>query len=432
MATPQPCPRANLSDLPNLSRDVPAFLFLPACLPGKETASGCAAGDMFYTVAVPWSAFLAQGWEAPGGNRYWATTIPANLRDPRVPALLKLMAARSRDDFKDTFASDKRPVKYLIDPNAAFGSITAQRWKTRIGDLAVQVVPDPNETIKAFIKRGGYLLDSELILKGGRRLQAVGAQPWMGSKIERSELWGSYDPAAKTVSYTIRVVYKGAWSQTVTDVDAWLRKNLSAMCAKASSTEAMTAAAALTAFPATAPYLAAYGAVLSMCGLSLAQLPCVPQPPLPGEVNAATNVANTSGAVIQSVKAGTAWGNAASAAGAMLPASAGVLAPATFPQPGVLGPGIPGAYPDGTIAWYDTGAGGYRVAVPFPGPSTTHRILSAGVIPRLPATGIQLVTKTAWERATLPWLQRTTTKFGMMIGGVAAAGAATVYAATRD
>jgi hypothetical protein len=441
---PPPCPRANLSDLPNLGRNIPAFLFAAACLPGTETNNGCAASSLFYTIAVSWNDFITRGWEAPGGNRYWETAITADLKDPRVPAILKLMAARSRDTFQAQFSKGRSPVpqapglapKYTLDyKNLPVATVlqpnpySTSQWKLRIGDLAVQVQPLPGETAGAFIKRGGYLLDEKTISTGGR-LQRTGPQPWMGSKVEEVELWGSYHPADRSVRYTIRLVYKGAWGQTVTDVEAWGKKNLGKLCALASSPEAMAATtAALTAFPAIAPYLAAHGVVLSMCGLAVSQPPCVPQPPVPGEVNAATVVpTNTTGAVVQSVKGGTAWGNAASAAGASLPASAGRL-----PSPGGAAPEIPGAgaYPPGSIAWYDTGAGGFRVAVPFPGPGTTHRVVNAGVLPKLPAIGIRLVNKTEWERATLPWLQRSTTKIGMMVGGVAAAGAATVYAATR-
>lgn len=448
MATLPPCPRPDWSALPNLGRNIPAFLFIPACLPGTQTSSGCPADKSFYTIAVPWAQFLG-GWEAPGGNRYWASPrFHANLQDPKVMGLLRLMAARSKDYFlaraADTTAIRNLKLSQVLGkpvPSKATASIRfvnghAQTiitpgvpdvFAATYGYMTVEVKPDPNETVGAFIKRGGYLLhvDGDQSMRKGMRLQGYGGEKWWGGDVKQAELWADYNADAQQLGYTIRLVYKNAWKKTVDNVDRWLRANAVKLCAELSSPKAIAGTAAMAAFPWAAPYLAAYGAALSACGLAQAPAApkCIPQEALPGAYLPPMG----GGVVIQSPKGGTMWGTAAGQAAASMTATS--LAPVTNTvTPGGAPPAIASPYPVGTIAWYDTSAPGYRVAVPEPGPGTTHRPVIAGALAKLPATGIRLVDKGQWERATLPWLRRGSTKIGMMIGGIAVASAATVFA----
>ncbi len=77
----KPCPPVNWSSLPRFTRDsLAAFMFGATCLPGTATNTGCRVDQTVYTIVVPWDRFTAEGWTAPGGNRYWAA--------PRISAPL--------------------------------------------------------------------------------------------------------------------------------------------------------------------------------------------------------------------------------------------------------------------------------------------------------------------------------------------------------
>ena len=445
MATPPPCPRPSWLDLPNLSRDIPAFMFVPMCLPGTETASGCPADKAFFTIAVPWGQFLAEGWVAPGGNRYWsAPRFPANLKDPKVVGLLQLMAARSHNYFQDRATSKElrnlkvteiigKPVpskptqKVTMKPGGGMTITvipgTPDIFNTSYGHMSIAVQPNPGETMAAFAKRGGYLLhtDGAQTMRNGFLLQSQGSRPWMGSKVRSIQLWGDYNPVEQKIGYTLRLEYEGAWAQTVSSVDKWARENLSALCDKLNSPEAIAATTILGAFPATAPYLVAYGVVLTQCGL--AQMPkpaCVPQgSPVPG---AYVPPSSGGGIVLTPGRA-----NVAVSAGSSLPGG-GTLAPLI--RPGGPAPEINSPYPPGTIAWLDSSVNAYRIGVPFAGPGVTHAVRPE-TLATLPPVGILVVDKAQWIKATVPWIQRPSTKIGLgvFVGLVATAGIYT--AATR-
>lgn len=402
MATPPPCPRPSLSDLPNLSLDIPAFMFGQACLPGTATDTGCPADKAYYVIVVPWEQFVAEGWTAPGGNRYWQGSMPANPDDVRVRMILRFMAARSKTAFRDKYKNSSKPVAEIL----------AGAWATQVGVVTVEVKPEPGETAKAFAARGGYLLnlspDASPFL-GKQALSTYGARPWMGGNVRTVGLWATYDVGTRTIGYAIRVELKGTWKQAVDGTEKWIRDNAAKFCAKATGADAIAATSALAAFPGTAPYLAAYGAALSVCGLaSIPAPPCTPQawPGLVAGGTAGEGVTFTTGGKGRPLFIDT----------------TAVLTAINPKVQAVRGEVVDQsvAYPLGTIAWLDPTLNQYRIAVPAPGPGTTHReTVTIAALPR--NTSVQVVDQTAWQRATRPWLRRTRTQYGLIGGGVAAA-----------
>lgn len=423
MTTPPPCPRPSLSDLPNLSLDIPAFMFGAACLPGTATADGCPADKAYYVIVVPWEQFVAEGWTAPGGNRYWQGSMLAHLDDVRVRMILRMMAARSKRAFRDKYKNSNELVAKILEgkpavPTKRVGARlipaqAAEAWTTRVGEVGVEVQPAPNETAKAFAARGGYLLDlspASSPFLGKQALQTYGARPWMGDNVRKVGLWATYDAGTRTISYAVRVEMEGMWKQAVDGTEKWIRENAAKFCAKATGTEAIAAAGALAAFPAAAPYLAAYGAALSVCGMaSIPAPPCTPQA-WPGLVTGGT--------------AGEGVTFTSDGKGGRRP----VIDPKTVLT--AINPKMQAlraeavtqsiAYPLGTIAWFDPTLNAYRIAVPAPGVGTTHReTVTVTALPQ--TTSVQVVDQAAWQRATRPWLQRTRTQYGLVGGGVVAA-----------
>ena len=428
MTTPPPCPRPSLSDLPNLSLDIPAFMFGAACLPGTETVDGCPADKAYYVIVVPWEQFVAEGWTAPGGNRYWQSSMPAHLDDVRARMILRMMAARSKATFRDKYKNSNELVSKILAGKpatpmrrTATGIIPArpaEAWATRVGEVTVEVQPAPDETAKAFAARGGYLLnlspDSSPFL-GKQALSRYGARPWMGSNVRTAELWATYDVGTRTIGYAVRVALKSAWKQAVDGVDEWIRENMASLCTKITGSDAAVAAGALTAFPGTAPYLAAYGAALSVCGMtSIPAPPCTPQ--------------NWPGLTV-TTGAGEGVTFASDGKGRRRP----IIDPKTVLT--AINPKMQAlraeavtqsiAYPLGTIAWFDPTLNAYRIAVPAPGVDTTHReTVTIAALPQ--TTSVQVVDQAAWQRATRPWLQRTRTRYGLVGGAVAAVAAVSV------
>lgn len=421
MATPPPCPRPNLSDLPNLSLDIPAFMFGQACLPGTATDTGCPADKAYYVIVVPWEQFVAEGWTAPGGNRYWQSSMPANPEDVRARMILRFMAARSKTAFRDKYKNSNTPVAEILTPKAAVPARRtatgwtlaqpAEVWATQVGVVTVEVKPEPGETAKAFAARGGYLLnlspDTSPFL-GKQALSTYGARPWMGGNVRTVGLWATYDVGTRTIGYAVRVELKGTWKQAVDGTEKWIRDNAAKFCAKATGADAIAATSALAAFPGTAPYLAAYGAALSVCGLaSIPAPPCTPQA-WPGLVTGGT--AGEGITFATGGKGRPLFIDTAAVLTAINPKVQGTRSQ-------VLDQSV--AYPLGTIAWLDPTLGKYRIAVPAPGPGTTHR--ETVTIATLPtSTSVQVVDQAAWQRATRPWLRRTRTQYGLVGGGVAA------------
>lgn len=430
MATPPPCPRPNLSDLPNLSLDIPAFMFGQACLPGTATDTGCPADKAYYVIVVPWEQFVAEGWTAPGGNRYWQSSMPANPEDVRARMILRLMATRSKAAFRDKYKNSNEPVAKILVPKAAVPlrrtamgltpARPAEAWATQVGVVTVEVQPAPGETAKAFAARGGYLLDLSSDTSpflGKQALQAYGGpargewrpvRPWMGSHVRTAELRATYDVGTRTIGYAVRLVYDGVWQKTTESAAKWLRDNTLKLCSSITGGQLATVAATAAAFPATTPYLAAYGVAAAACNLMPGDIPpCTPQA-WPGLV------------IAPDVSEGVTFATGGKGRPLFIDTAAVLTA---------INPKVQGtrsqvldqsvAYPLGTIAWLDPTLGKYRIAVPAPGPGTTHR--ETVTIATLPtSTSVQVVDQAAWQRATRPWLRRTRTQYGLVGGGVAA------------
>lgn len=409
----QRCPVIDPLRPPSIGRELPGvFQFGAVCLPGTATSAGCAPEQRYYAIQVPWNTFVTDGWVAPGGNRYWSKTVPEG--SPEGLTVLRLMADVSKNQFRRTFKRDSLK-------NKPMGRVLAEYpdWVADYGNLHVEVRPDPNETAGAFIARGGYLLwvSGALQTQKSKVLDSY-IPAWLPrDKIKYAQLWGGYKADRLSVEYVIRLVFEGTWDSITRATFGNLGKATKKFCEGVTNEKVAAATiAATTLYPAAAPYAAVWAAAAGVCNVNA--LPCelpVGTPPPPANPTLPTVgsgvTVSTPPPASTSVKANTIW---ATDAGRQYAATA-----TTIVQ----------SYPEGTIAWYDSAAGGYRTAIPAPGPGVTHRVLS-NVTAALPR-GARPVNKTDWERATLPWWRRTHTKIGMVIGGVAAAGAATVFAAAR-
>lgn len=437
MADPRPCPRPNVRQA--LQDGLPkwTFGFLLACRGGvgviASTRSdlhieGCAADQAFIPIQVKWEDIVNQGWIASGGNRYWSTSIPASASDPRVTAVLRLLAGRSATAFVETW--DRVTGKTMADVMAPGA------WVTKVGIMTVPVTPSPQETPAAFVARGGYLFDMRpgfSSILGGKAWQAQGASsyPFLAESSVRSvQLWGDYDANKEKINYTVRVEYEGSWTENVNVVDKYIRAGLGTACGKLVE-NAGVAMTVSTAFPAAKPYMTAYKAALVVCNIGISQIqpaPCVPFAPRPEDLLAP----------IGNAKVLFTGGTGKAAMSAQIPGmtatfavDAGTGAPAAGTNPPPLPPPPPAMYPPGTIAWRASASTGFDIAVPTGSDKITHRVVKTGV-PTLPAE-VFVVDRAAWEKATLPWVKRTSTKIGAGIGGglVAVTGAVLAVVAGR-
>ncbi len=427
MADLPPCPRIDLSLLAQFN-DAPGVMsFGTACLPGRGTLQACPADALIRPIVVTWDQLNREGWTAPGGNRYWQTSIPADPNDPRARAIFELMAAQSRNYYQSNMASGKNGAKKM----SAVLSEYAGRYATEYGRVRVPVMPDPNETSAAFVKRGGFLLwvDPAVgLLRGKRSLQSRGAQPWMSSKVRSYQLWATYDIPAQRLNYAVRVEMASAWSQAVNSFDGWIRKSAGSLCAKANDPAVVTAAVAASSLPGGQAYTAAHGAFVAVCTVGAmppvaSQPRCAPQPPPPG----VTLPPMGTGVIITGGGGKPSW--SATGTGVLWPGGpqpTGVLAPTPATPPTPPTP----AYPFGSIAWYDPTVRGYRIALPQPGNGTTHTPVTAGVLANTPKD-VSIVDKATWERATLPWVRRSRVKTSLMVGGIGFTVLATLIASRR-
>lgn len=386
-----------------------------SCTRSDLCVQGCTADKAFIPFKIKWNDIVMGGWTAPGGNRYWKTTIPADPRDPRVWTVLSMLAGRSAFKFVEIWG--KVTKKTMADVMAAGA------WVTRVGLMSVPIMPIATETPAAFVARGGFLLDMRPafspILNGvAWQKQGATIYPWLADTDVRTvELWGNYDAASSQLNYTVRVVYNGKWDSTVNSVDKSIESAMQSFCSQLTQ-KAGYAAAAATAVPALAPYMAVYTAALAVCNIAMAQvppIPCIPREPRPDDLMVA--VATTR---IQ-ISPGT---------GTQTPTGGGLRPPAAQ-VPGITATITantinPNTYPAGTLAWQNTGGAGYDVAIPNPGGATTHRVTQYGL--SSPPLAARVVDRSEWEKAVLPWTQRTPTKIGFGVAAAAAAATAAIVA----
>lgn len=404
------CPVIDPLRPPALPRDLPGILQYGAtCLPGTATSAGCAPNQMFYAVLVPWSDVISdtpqagRSWTAPGGNRYWAGAVPES--SPAGLAILRLMADQSRAHFQYIFGGGRNAPDY--DGRRMSEVIASYAGKLALdeGLVHVPIRPDPNETAGNFVRRGGYMLWIDPETGPFRSRYALDAYhpPWVGGDVKNVYLYGYYNPATKTVEYSVRVDMKETWRKVAEKSTNWIAAATQKFCSTITSERATQAAYASMLYPGAQAYSAAWNAAVQMCGINTQ--PCTPregqpQPPAPP-------VAPPPGA--------TGWkaANTAYAGGQQIP-GAGTLTQ----QP---------AYPAGSIAYVDPKAQLILVATPQPGKGTTHvpqnSLPFVNGQPRIPPTLFQ-VTREQWERATMPWAKRRSTKIGAV--GVALLGAAAV------
>lgn len=421
------CPLPTWRNLPELDRRrLPGVFFAPACLPGAATSSGCPARATYYTIALSWEDFIAKGHIAPGGNRYWSEwNRKLSTYDPVVVALLRSMATASMHLWRTRVrfqATNAQAAMFRRDGLKHFKTVDAVlatgRWVTNYGIISVETQPVPGETLDAFTARGGYLLNVEAErghiydepsrgspLLGVRAIESY-APKWPGAEdIRQIELWGKYIPAEGTVSYWVRVDYKGVWDKawdTLSGAASWV-------CAQTSSAETQTAIALAEAFPPTAAYAGAVAAAARVCAVgAIVSPPCIPRAPADP---ANLYFIDESRALLKP----TGRGDVLRADFALMPGSGVKAQSPTTPTPS---PAQETAFPPGTIAYQDPAQPGFKIAVPQPGSGTTHR--PVGVTPTAPL-GAQVVDRGEWERATLPWVRRRTSKIGLMAGGVVVA-----------
>jgi hypothetical protein len=296
------------------------------------------------------------------------------------------MADASKKRFQYTFAKDDYKNLTMSQVMSRY----AGKWVPDFGIVRVEIWPIESETALAFIRRGGYLLGitpGDSPFGGNWNTDATYKPTWAPSDLQSVGLVGAYRPATHQIDYVIRAVYRGTWDKVASATFGQIAKAVTKFCSSMSSDEMLALQTAAALYPGAQEYAVAIGVAQGMCRLNTG--PCTPRadqrPPAAPQVG--TRVAS-----------GTFFNAAA----------------------------VP--YPEGTLVWYDAAANGYRVAIPAPGAGITHRVITVGVIQNPPTIGVSAVDKATWERATLPWLRRGRVKVGLLVGGVAAAGAATAFA----
>lgn len=415
MADPKYCPRPGTTEVLHSILPPGVLGFLVACPPGtmKEVyctradlcVSGCAIDKAIIPFQIKWSDIVSGGRTAPGGNRYWSTTISADPRDPRVSAVLHMLASRSASVFVETWGKvTAKDMAYVM----SFGT-----WTTNVGLMTVPVMPIPKETPAAFVARGGYLFDmrpafSPIINGSAWQKQGASLYSWLvDTDVKSVELWGNYDPAAGKVNYTYRIVYRGKWESTVNSIGKGIDAAGRGFCNKLTQNAGYASTAAMT-FPSLAPYAAVYTSALAVCGIASApSLPCIPREPRPEDGVALASSAR--------VTIGSGAGTSPPVKGG----KPGVLVMPSITETGALTvsqnpTGI--TYPAGTIAWENIKGAGFDVAVPQQGGSALYHIMQRGL--PAPPPNARVVDRTEWEKAVFPWLQRYNVKVGL---GVAAA-----------
>lgn len=451
------CPLPTWRDLPSLDRkQLPAILFAPACLPGTATMKGCPAQATYYTVAMTWGAFITQGWQAPGGNRYYEKQLPLDTRDPLVVAILRGMAATSKRkwDFYSGFAgtyatggTDSQRVGGWLQRTKMADVLAKGEWSTKHGVLEVELAPKPDETAYEFAKRGGYLfytprgnpsglhvgIDTGKWWVGNPCYASMGIDlyrpVWLSSSADYFVFYAMYEPGATTLTYGISLAYKGSLDTAYDRINNALQHATDKLCAKLSDPRVQVAISLASKVPAAAPYAAVLKAVAIACAVvpvveTLVATDCVPQI----DVDVATATYFSDGASVRVYPGAVAPGKR--------PYSADV-GQSGWTTGTATAPARAAAYPVGSIAWLQPKSGNYRIAIPAPGPGTTHREVAfkgcwSTTGPCMPPPGVQIVDRTDWEKATLPWPKRTTTKVAAGAAvGVAAAVATTATVALR-
>lgn len=408
------CPVIDPLRPPSLPRDLPGVLqYAATCLPGTATASGCAPNQMFYAVLIPWADVISdtprvgRAWTAPGGNRYWASETPES--SPAGLAILRLMADQSRKHFQHMFGGGRNAPDYDGRRMGEVISSYAGKLALDEGIVHVEKRPDPNETAGNFVRRGGYMLWVDPATGPFRSKHALDwyHPPWLGGDVTNIYLYGFYDPGTKTVQYSIRVDMKDTWRKVAEKSTGWIADATAKFCSTITSEDATKAAYASMLYPGAQAYSAGWNAAVQTCGLNM--MPCTPregqpQPPAP-PVSATGGWKST---------------HTASAGGAAHVLTAAVTQ---------------GSYPPGSIAYVDPTAQLVHIAFPQPGKGTTHAPQTAHPFvngaPRVPSTLFQ-VTREQWERATLPWARRRSTKIGAIGVAVIGAVATTATIITRN
>lgn len=414
---PNYCPRPQPYQMLRTALPPGMLGFLVECKPGSlidipcsatradRCTTGCTVDQAFIPIQISWEReVMASGRIAPGGNRYWSTSFPAKLQDPRAMAALRFLSARSAQAFCDIWAKDT--TRSMADVMAA------GQWVTKVGLIGVPVQPKSDETAAAFVARGGYLLDlrpafSPILNGTAWQKQGATIYPWLaGTNIRTVELWGSYDFVAEQINLTLRIVYSGQWDRAANAVGKAISSAGSSFCGQLAK-NAGYAATVATVFPATAPYMAAYSGALTLCSISqVTPVPCIPREPDPMDYVA--QIARATWAVT-APPAGQAPSpkRPPSAANSIITAGLDTLTSRSYPQ--------------GTIAYRAASSPGYDIAVPTTGPR--YQVVTRNA-PSLPA-GVRVVERKEWEAATMPLIQRRSFQIGAgvvtVLGAVAAA-----------
>jgi hypothetical protein len=314
------------------------------------------------------------------------------------------------------------------------------------GVMHVEIRPQPNETAKAFAQRGGYMLWIDPASGAFTSHQPIDwyKPPWLPDEISTCQLFGYYDVAGGTVHYSVRVEYRDTWEKVVRKIAGGIQWGFEKFCATvtgekaqqaevavnmyqdltkppetstsnrgtagfgdASTDVASIAATGAAAAMVTNPYAAAWLVAKAGCAMyTRAPEPCVPRtdqplPPSPTFTTAATGTWKGSNTASGASNAATMPGTAIDPR---------IFNPVTQPTT----PAVPQPFPPGTIAWWNPRANGFLLAIPLPGPGTSHVVVGgvdATVVPSVPP-GVMRVEHGEWDRATLPFLRRRSTVLG--------------------
>lgn len=448
------CPPAKWSAIPALDRNTTkALMFAPGCLPGTTDSNGaCSTKDIRYTLTIPWDEFQARARKAPGGNLYWEGWVHADRKNPLAHWLLEQMAIRNRIIFRDRARGDKETVEHAL----------GRGFLKKFGLVNIPIEPKPGETIDAFSKRGGHLFypasnerhafaptkkkprpiyrmavkapgeyDVRAPAMGLREgientensqalafLRLVDAKPKWLDDVDAVEIYASYNVPEERVYYTIRLAWTSKYQQVLNNIT----DKLFDPCGTLNQPEVRIARKVAAAVPATAPYAAGVETAAMICaGIDIgsaliADEPCTPRPAGgPGSIEEMLAKPVVLSAKYMRVDPPKKLPPPPPPP-APPPPKTVTPPPARPKQPPQTPPKqVTPAYPAGSIAWADPAVPGYLIAAVAPaGANVTHRVVARGVAAVPP--GVRVVSRSEWERATLPWVQRRTSKIGIGAG----------------
>lgn len=387
-----PCPPNFDPTKPPPEPPLPSLEFL-----GKtcKSAGGAAINNdsigarcVSYALVLPWETFKAEAKEAPGSNLYWRKRVAANVADPVIARAFQYAAAIS-----------KRHFAYYFGPGREHGSMKmadvltkyAKELKHSFGAVTAEKTPKPTETAADFVKRGGYLLwidgwgGGVFGHKDGRPGTALDQKrpSWVPDDIHAFQFYlDDYDVPSQRITLVVRLEYQnmnlGVVVGKINQAGQYVLKQACKGIRSDKMNQALTFASVYYGTPQAAAITALWKKQADACGLAFDPKPCIPS-------------------------------------------GAPAVTPGTTPAAS--------SYPAGSMAWFDSNAHVYRIAVPNGSAAApTHTEVAQLAVPPV---GVPVVSRSTWERATRPFFARRTTLIGGGIGLFALLGTGAAVVITR-